>query len=227
MLRAVIFDFDGLLLDTETAEYEAWARIFRAHGAQLPVQAWGQFVGHWVDGRAFALLEERTGRPVDREALRRQHQEAFFAQLERTAWCAGAPALVSSLRRAGVRVAIASNSDAAWVHGHLEQRHFKRHFDVICTSDDVARLKPEPDLYRLALRRLGVQAQEAAAFEDSPPGVTAALRAGLRVYAVPNAVTEHLDFPAGAQRLASLAAVTAADLQERWPGTAPNAPAAQ
>lgn len=227
MLRAVIFDFDGLLLDTETAEYEAWARIFQAHGAQLPVQDWGQFVGHWVDGRAFALLEERTGRPVNREALRRQHQEAFFARLERTTWRAGAPALVSSLRRAGVRVAIASNSDAAWVHGHLEQRRFKRHFDVICTSDDVARLKPEPDLYRLALRRLGVQAQEAAAFEDSPPGVTAALRAGLRVYAVPNAVTEHLDFPAGARRLASLAAVTAADLQERWPGTAPNAPAAQ
>ncbi len=214
MLRAVIFDFDGLLLDTETAEYEEWSRIFHSLGAHLTLRDWVQYVGTWVDASLLDLLAERTSCPFDREELHQRHHTAVRANVAQRDFCAGVRSLVPDLRAAGLKTAIASNSDFPWVTGHLENRHYRDHFDIICTREDVQRLKPNPDIYLLALQKLGVAASEAVVFEDSLPGVTAALRAGIPVYAVPNPITIQSEFPAASIRLQSLADVSSTMLRK-------------
>lgn len=213
MLRAVIFDFDGLLLDTETAEYEEWVRIFNALDAQLTLQDWLKYVGTWVDASLLDLLGARTSRPFDREELRRRHGTAVRRNVDQRDFREGVTALVADLRAAGLQTAIASNSDFPWVAGHLDHRRYRDNFDVICTREDVRRLKPEPDIYRLALRKLGVAASEAVVFEDSLPGTLAALRAGIQVYVVPNPITLQSEFPAEAVKLRSLADISSAQLR--------------
>ncbi len=208
MLRAVIFDFDGLLLDTESAEYEEWKRIFHSLGARLTLQDWIQYVGTWVDASLLDLLAARTAQMFDREELRQQHSRAVRANVAQKDFCEGVTSLVPALRAAGLKIAIASNSDLPWVEGHLNQRNYKDNFDVICTRENVTRLKPAPDLYLLVLKRLGLTAAETVVFEDSLPGTVAALRAGLQVYAVPNPITAQSVFPAPAIRLRSLAEVS-------------------
>lgn len=213
VLRAVIFDFDGLLLDTETAEYEEWSRIFNSLGAELTVQDWIGYVGTWVDASLLDLLEARTDAPFDRAELRERHASAVRAHIDRQDFCEGVRELVPSLRAASMRLAIASNSDLPWVRSHLDHRSYRGNFDHICTRDDGRPLKPEPDVYLLALERLGVSAAEAVAFEDSVAGATAAVAAGLRTFAVPNPITRLSDFPRPVTRLRSLADVTPAWLQ--------------
>lgn len=215
MLRAVIFDFDGVLLDTETLEYTAWVEIFEEYGARLELADWIRFVGTWIPDDIYTMLAERTDRPVDRDSIRRRHRKILSQRLARAELCAGVTTLVSALQAADVRLAIASNSDRGWVHGHLDQRHFRAPFEVISTQEDVTRLKPEPDIYLLTLDRLGLKAHEAVVFEDSLPGATAALAAGLRVFVVPNPVTVQSDFPAGVTRIRSLADVSVAWLQAK------------
>ncbi len=213
MLRAVIFDFDGLLLDTETAEYEEWVRIFNALGAQLALQDWLKYVGTWVDASLLDLLDARTSRPFDREELRRRHGAAVRRNVDQRDFREGVTSLVAALRAAGLQTAIASNSDFPWVARHLDHRRYRGNFDVICTRENVRRLKPEPDIYRLALRKLGVAPSEAVVFEDSLPGTIAALRAGIQVYVVPNPITIQSEFPAEAVKLRSLADISPAQLR--------------
>ncbi len=214
MLRAVIFDFDGLLLDTESAEYEEWSHIFGSFGAHLSLQDWVKYVGTWVDASLLDLLEDRTTKLLDRAELRRQHETAVRANVDLKNFCEGVTSLVPALRQVGLKVAIASNSDLLWVKSHLDHRNYRGNFDVICTREDVKRLKPDPDIYLLALQKLGVKASEAVVFEDSLPGTTAALRAGIPVYVVPNSITVQSVFPAQATVLRSLADVSPTMLRE-------------
>ena len=214
MLRAVIFDFDGLLLDTETAEYEEWVRIFHSLGAHLTLQDWVQYVGTWVDASLLDLLVARTSCSVDREELRQRHSAAVRVNVAQKDFCDGVRSLVPDLRAAGLKTAIASNSDFPWVASHLDHRHYRGHFDVICTRENVQRLKPDPDIYLWALHKLGVAASEAVVFEDSLPGTIAALRAGIQVYVVPNPITTQSEFPAEAIRLRSLTDISATKLHE-------------
>ncbi len=214
MLRAVIFDFDGLLLDTESAEYEEWRHIFSSHGAHLSLQDWVKYVGTWVDASLLDLLDDRTTRPFDRAELRRQHASAVRANVDSKSFCEGVTSLVPALRQAGLKVAIASNSDLPWVKSHLDHRNYRSNFDVICTRENVKHLKPDPDIYLLTLQKLGVKASEAVVFEDSLPGTTAALRAGIQVYVVPNSITVQSVFPAQATVLRSLADVSPTMLRE-------------
>lgn len=214
MLKAAIFDFDGLLLDTETPEFESWSQVYAEQGAQLSLAAWTQFVGTWIDGHIFTMLEEQIHRKVDRNAIQARHNAIYHRKLTTVDFCPGVRALLPALRQAGVAVAIASNSDTDWVFGHLDRRDFRHHFDVITTGDDVEHLKPAPDLYLLSLERLGIAADEAVVFEDSLPGVKAALQAGITAFAVPNEVTRHLAYPPEARRLSSLADVSVPFLQQ-------------
>lgn len=216
MLRAVIFDFDGLLLDTETAEYEEWVKIFCSLEATLTLQDWLKYVGTWIDASLMDLLAQRTSKPFVAEELRSRHEEAVRANVNKKSFCDGVTTLVPALHAAGLKVAIASNSAFPWVQDHLDHRNYRENFDVICTGNEVKRLKPEPDIYLLALERLGVQDAEAVVFEDSLPGTMAALRAGLQVYVVPNSITVQSKFPPEAKRLGSLAEASPALLRERF-----------
>ena len=102
-------------------------------------------------------------------------------------------------------LAVASSSERDWVDTHLERSGMRRHFGVIRCADDVSRVKPDPDLYLVAIEVLGVASGEAVAFEDSPNGVRAARAAGLRVVAVPGPMTRDQDFSDAQLCLPSLA----------------------
>jgi putative hydrolase of the HAD superfamily len=202
MLRALVFDFDGLLVDTETVLIDAWVQVHADDGITVNGEVLHHIVGHtdvvhdyWT---AYAV-------DVDRAKL----EERYLLTARRLTLAApplpGTLVLLNAARAAGLRIGLASNSTHAHVEGHLEHRGMRGLFDFIACRDDVSVGKPEPDVYLAALRGLGVEAADAIAFEDSVPGHVAAHRAGLRVVVVPNPSTRLCDFPHATLKLASLA----------------------
>ncbi len=184
--RAVVFDKDGLLLDTETLWHEAEAELFRRHGNEF---TWDDKLA--VIGTSFAFTADyfarRLGRPPEEgpklveEMIELMHEHVRRQVDARP----GAIELVERLRADGVPLALASNSPRFLVDDALATAGLADAFDVIVTSDDVEHSKPAPDIYLLACERLGVAPQEALALEDSPSGVAAAKAAGLTCIAVP------------------------------------------
>ena len=111
---------------------------------------------------------------------------------------------------------MASSSTGEWVAGHLGRLGLLDHFDAICTREDVAKVKPDPELYRLAVARLGAEPGEAMALEDSPNGITSAKAAGLFCVAVPNALTGQMELGHADMQVATLAELSLADIAARF-----------
>ena len=214
-LRGVVFDFDGLILDTESPEFTSWRDIFAEHGAMLSLEAWAVCIGTADVFDPCAHLEAQLGRAVDRDALRaerrRRSDELIAAQVP----LPGVMERIEEARAMGVKLAVASSSSRRWVEGHLERLGLAPHFACVRCSDHVEIVKPDPALYRAALVGLGVRSHEAIAFEDSPNGILAAKRAGLFCVAVPNEATRDLALDAADLRVPSLAHVSLADLARR------------
>ena len=194
-IRALVLDFDGLILDTESTGFEAWRAAYEAHGVALPRETWCAAIG--TDTRAFdplAHLCSVVDGPIDVSALqrrRRRHRDTLIAGL------GPMPGVTSRLREArarGLRAAIASSSPRDWIEGHLARLGLASFFDVLATEEDVAAVKPAADLYLHAVDRLGARAEQAIALEDSPNGVAAAKAAGLVCVAVPGPMTRDLCF---------------------------------
>jgi HAD superfamily hydrolase (TIGR01509 family) len=213
---ALVFDFDGLILDTESCTYDAVVDIFHAHGVDLDLAEWQAILGtanhpHWTD-----MLEERLGRPVAREALVEQREAARLAVLVTLPPCAGVAELLDAAQSAGVACAVASSSSAAWVVPHLERLGLRDRFAAVVTSDTVGhdrrRSKPAPDLFLAAAETVGQPPQRCVALEDSPNGVLAAHAAGMAVVAVPGPMTEGLDFSAADLVVGSLVGLELARL---------------
>jgi HAD superfamily hydrolase (TIGR01509 family) len=207
MLRALIFDFDGTILDTETPEYLAWQEIYAQHEAELPVELWARAVGTHDGFDPHTYLEECTGRTHNHAALAALHPELTRARLSGLPPRAGIRELLMAARMEGIRLAVASSSHRAYLRDFLARLELAAHFDTICAADDVARVKPDPALFLLALERLGVAAGEAVVIEDSPNGVLAAQAAGIPCLVVPNDLTRVFSFPAYGIRRESLAGV--------------------
>ena len=212
MIRAIVFDFDGLILDTEEPVYRSWLEVYQAHGEDLPFERWVQIVGSTTVGfHPQHHLEERLGRPLPKEVLDRRigrRTEMILAQ----GVLPGVIQHIESAKALGLKLGVASSSTRDWVSGHLARLGMLESFDCMRCRDDVANAKPEPDLYIAALECLGVLASEAIAVEDSPNGVMAAKRAGLRCVAIPNSITARLDLGHADLILGSLAEVTLAEL---------------
>ncbi|MEV4055109.1 HAD family hydrolase [Amycolatopsis sp. NPDC049688] len=191
--RALVFDFDGTLADTESAVLQAWQEVFRAHGTELPLDAWYAVIGtQHTTPAMFALLAEHAP-GVDPDALRPVTKARVHELLETLGPRDGVGSYLESAREQGLKLAVASSSSGAWVNPHLERLGIAGYFDAVLTGD-LHQAKPDPDLYLAALAALRAQAHETIAFEDTPHGVTAAKAAGLTCVAVPNAITESLDF---------------------------------
>jgi len=202
----VVFDFDGLILDTETPEFIAWQEAYSALGATLDRQAWSQVIGTFESGwDPWVYLEEQVGHPVDRAPIRATRQARHLALIDAEVARPGVLAWLDQARELGLRVGLASSSTGEWVTTYLKRLGILERFAVIATGDRVPRSKPDPAVYRLALAELGVDAADAIAVEDSPNGITAAKAAGLTVVAVPNAMTVGLDLSAADLVLESLA----------------------
>jgi HAD superfamily hydrolase (TIGR01509 family) len=212
LIRAIVFDFDGLILDTEEPVYRSWVEVYREHGEELPFDRWVEIVGSTTIGfHPQHHLEERLGRSLTQEVLDRRigrRTELILAQ----SLLPGVVQHIESAKAMGLKLGVASSSTRDWVRGHLDRLGILESFDCIRCRDDVANAKPAPDLYLATIDCLGVLASEAIAFEDSPNGVLAAKRAGLRCVAIPNSITAHLDLGQADLVLSSLAGVTLADL---------------
>ena len=202
MIRALIFDFDGLILDTETALIDAYGDVHGAHGVPFDKPLFTRSVGHadyaFDPWRGFGPGADRARLEAERQAFNRarNHAQAILP---------GVVALIDEGLLAGLLVGLASNSSHPHVEGHLARLGLLGRFAFIACREDVASPKPEPDLYRLVLGHFGIRGGEAIAFEDSHTGTLAASRAGLRVVAVPNASTGHHDFGNADLRVDSLA----------------------
>ncbi len=192
--RALIFDFDGLMLDTELPAYQAWQELYAREGVELTVADWLAAVGY-VDGfNPRTELTRRTGRVFDWPTLDPRVDNRARELIAAALPLPGVVALLEAGRRAGYRLGVASNSTAAWVVPGLERLGLRHFFEAVRTVDTVARPKPQPDVYLGALADLGISTPaDSLAFEDSEPGVRAAKAAGLYVVAVPNALTKHQD----------------------------------
>jgi HAD superfamily hydrolase (TIGR01509 family) len=217
VIRAVVFDFDGTVFDSESHEFAVIGEIFREHGAELSLDVWSQCIGReagFFD--PLAHLEECIGRPVDRDALRELRHRRFHERIAHHGPMEGVVDALDAADEHGLRIGLASSSTRWWVRGQLERLGLLERFGAIRTAEDVERVKPEPDLYLAVCDALGVRPDEAIAFEDSPNGALAARRAGLRCVIVPNSVTATLSFGDADLRAASMREVRMADLIERF-----------
>jgi HAD superfamily hydrolase (TIGR01509 family) len=215
MVRAVIFDFDGLILDTEEPVFRSWVEVYEEHGAQLPFERWVEIVGSTTTGfHPQRHLEELLGRPLQQEVLdRRVVRRTEFVHAKEL--LPGVLQHIEEARVLGLKLGVASSSTTEWVTGHLARLGILDRFDCLRCRDDVAKVKPAPDLYLAMLECLGVSAAEAFAIEDSPNGITAAKQAGLRCVAIPNSITARLDLSQADVVLSSLAEVSLAELMTR------------
>ncbi len=211
MIRALIFDFDGLIVDTESADYQAWRALYDAHGVHLDMARWNSGIGSYDTFDPYAYLAEQLGRPLDRDQIRAEHRALLDALMADAVPLPGVLDWIADAQRLGLKLGIASSSSHRWVEGFLAQLSLREPFEVICCNDDVEHTKPDPALYRLAVERLRVSPGQAVALEDSPNGVRAAKAAGLYCIAVPNPMTRGLDFDGHDLRLNSLAELTLED----------------
>jgi HAD superfamily hydrolase (TIGR01509 family) len=206
VIRAIIFDFDGLILETEGPSYQSWAEVYQSFGLTLPFSTWSSIIGT-SQGEFDPRLElqRQVKDKVDWEMIETRRQASEKALIERHSVLPGVEQYIIDARRLGLYLGLASSSSRNWVVGHLTRLGLLSYFDCICASDDVRHTKPDPELYQAVLLRLDVGAEEAIALEDSPNGIKAAKQAGIFCVAVPNLLTSQLTLSQADLRLDSLA----------------------
>lgn len=202
---AVLFDFDGVIVDTEMAIYEAWRRTFRDHDHDLPLSIYTRCIGSDFDTWSPKIhLEELTGRGFDWHQLDRTRQAEIERALAGQGPMPGAAGLLESLANREVPRAVVSSSSHQWVDGWLGRLDLARHIPLTICRGDAPRIKPAPDLFLEAARQLDVEPENCLVIEDSANGLLAATAAGMTTWMVPNDVTRGLDFSAAERVLASL-----------------------
>ena len=213
MIRAVLLDMDGLIIDSEPIHFQAFRGFARKHGLELPESVMAEFIGYnEIENIRWMKEHHDLPQPLEELVLERRGVYARLIETEELPVLPGFWELSREARRRGLKQAVVSSSMRPQVEvplrrlleHHPECRDPHQYFDAIVTGDDVQHTKPAPDIYLLALERLGLPAQEAVAFEDTPAGVTSAASAGITVYAVPNQYTRELEFPGARGVLSSL-----------------------
>ena len=217
MLRALIFDFDGLILDTETPEFHAWQKIYRLHDTALALEDWLPCIGTGSVFDPHAHLETLTGSTLDRQEIASARKLCNEELIARETLCPGVLSTLQAARVANLRIGLASSSSRAWVEPHLSRLGIAEFFETLQTGDLVEEVKPHPELYQRALAALQVDASEAIALEDSLNGLRSARGAGIFTVVIPNAMTRHLDLSEADLLLESMEEL---DLTS-WPAKAP------
>ncbi len=194
-IKGLIFNFDGLILDTEVPEYQAWKEIYHNYHVDLPLSKWVDCIGASYDAfDPIQYLESLLGTPLESKSMVLTLQRKIADDLiARQPVLPGVKAYLRDTAKSGLKVGLASSSSHLWANSHLIRLGLYPYFDVTCCKDDVEKVKPEPDLYRAALQKMGLEPGEAIAFEDSLNGIKAAKLAGLTCVAVPNPMTQGLD----------------------------------
>lgn len=212
---ALIFDFDGLILDTEGPVFQSWQELLEQYGYDMTIADWQICVGSAEGTEAFFNnLADRLDRPLDLETEGPQRLQRELDLVARQPVLPGIEEYIQRAAELNLKLAVASSSSCEWVTGHLEQRGLREYFECVLAADDVGVTKPDPALYLTAMECLGVNPDQAIAFEDSPNGILAAKKAGLYCVAVPNPITSQLQIKGADLQLASLAELTLDQLLE-------------
>jgi HAD superfamily hydrolase (TIGR01509 family) len=213
MIKALIFDFDGLILDTETTLFQAWQEIFHTYGLSLSMNDWAGFLGHSADpDEPYTALEEHLKGPIDREVLHSLRVDREAELLLSQEALPGVESLIHEAKSIGMKLAVASSSDRKWVIEHLTRLDLIHYFDIIKCADDVTHTKPRPDLYIAALEALEIDADQAIVLEDSLNGVKAAKAAGIFCVVIPNRITRTISIQQADVILESLEGISVHDL---------------
>lgn len=213
-IKAVIFDFDGLILDTESVWFECYREVLSGYELELTLDRFAPSIG--THGTEFLdYVEETIGQPgigsiIDQEVYKLHQQKMELIEARE-----GVADYLHTAREMGLRIGLATSSNRDWIEHFLGRLGLREYFEVIKTSDDVSAVKPDPELYLRATDELGVKPEEALAFEDSLNGLRAAKAAGLHCTIVPNPVTSLLPFEHYDLRLDSMAEMPLAAMLER------------
>ncbi|MBC7879237.1 MAG: HAD family phosphatase [Anaerolineales bacterium] len=215
MLKALIFDFDGLILDTETPEVLVWQSIYKEHGFELPLDEWEKTVGGYgiSNFNAADHLSLLSSGQLDSVSLRSRYRKEAEELIHASPILPGVISMIEQAKENSLQVAIGSSSPHSWVDTHAKRLGIFHYFDHIICADDVApgKTKPNPDIYLKVLEQLNVKNDEAVVFEDSLNGVLAARRAGIFVVAVPNPLTAKMNV-SGDMTVSSIAEISLQEL---------------
>ncbi|KWU65785.1 HAD family hydrolase [Bacillus mycoides] len=192
-MKAIIFDFDGLIVDTETIWFHSFRDAVREYGGELPLEEFAKCIGT-TDEVLYAYLKEQLKEKFNEHALKGKvttlHKEKMKIPKARD----GVKEYLEEAKELGLKIALASSSSREWVVRFLEELQIRDYFEVINTREDVEKVKPDPALYKVTIEELGIEPSEAVVFEDSLNGLKAAVAAGLKCVVVPNDVTRNLQF---------------------------------
>jgi HAD superfamily hydrolase (TIGR01509 family) len=205
-IKALIFDFDGLILETEAAAYKSWAELFDSYGGQLPFSKWVTLIG--TEEGTFdpaRELEEQIGKKLDWDQLKPQRYQRCLELIAAKSPLPGVVDYLGDGKKIGVKMGVASCSPLSWLNQHLSRLGLLSYFDAIRGKDHVRVTKPDPSVYLAVLEALHVRGDQAIAFEDSPNGIQAAKEAGLFCIAVPSELTSGLPLDKADLQLNSLA----------------------
>ncbi|NEU31789.1 HAD family hydrolase [bacterium LRH843] len=206
MIKAIIFDCDGLLVDTESVVYQVYYELYREHDVELPLDLYVQCVGGSIATfDPYVHLANVLNKELDFEKLRLRVKENCYKNVQSKQLLPGVKDYLQEAKSIGLKIGLASSSNREWVMDILNNNDILHYFDAVFTRDNVKRVKPDPDLYDKSLESLGVKANEAIIFEDSLNGLTAAKAAGAYCVVVPNEITRNLPFEHHDLRLKSMA----------------------
>ena len=211
-LRAVIFDFDGLILDTEKAEFDSWQEVYQEHGVELDFNDWAVCIGTSGAFDPVGHLMKLTGLALDRDAVRAQQDEKNRRYLAGMTLFPGVIDRLDEAAASGLGVGLASSASDGWVVGNLRRHGILERFHAIRTRTQVLRAKPAPDLFLATAEALCVSPSESVVLEDSLNGVKAAKAAGMFCVAVPNGLTSRMDLSGADLRVSGLASFTLAEV---------------
>jgi HAD superfamily hydrolase (TIGR01509 family) len=213
MFKALVFDFDGTILDTETAWYTAFREAYAQYGVELTLEQYAQCIGtDWTVFHPYEYLVNKLQMSLDLEELRNRVTARHEELMNQVEVRAGVVALLCEAKKRGLRLGVASSSSRAWVKKYLGQLGLLEEFECIRTAEDVSCVKPSPELYEKTVECLQVSPHEAMAIEDSPNGAKSAIAAGLCCVVAPNDVTSSLVFPPAPLRLHALSDLSASAL---------------
>ncbi len=205
MIEALIFDFDGVIIDTETPSYETWQEVFKANGKMLERSLWQRVIGGGTDRfDVYEHLEDIVGKRLNRDAIQRSQHDRYEALARSMPLLPGVFEYIKDAGQLGLKIGVASSSTRMWVEENLAERGLLALFHCVVTREDVESVKPNPDLYVAALNLLRTSPDRAVAIEDSQNGVVAAKRAGMFCVAVPNQMTLDMSLENADLRLGAL-----------------------
>lgn len=206
--RGIIFDFDGVLVDTEWAIYRSWVQLYAREGQQISIATYSPCLGagysHWNPADH---LEKLTGKKYDWEVETPARQAVLEADLARAGLMDGALELLDWCAEQGIGLTVASSSSRRWVQGWLERLGIYERFDGVFTRTDGYAVKPDPALFLAARNCLNLPKEDCLIIEDTENGTISARNAGIPCVAVPNRMTESCDLSRAQYRVASLRAL--------------------